>query len=82
MTHPRPRFRPLEAIEAGILAGVLVVGGIAWASVLLVALGFTLGFVMSSPELVLMMAVFVVIVLVAKAAVVASTGHRHASGLR
>lgn len=75
-------MRPLQALETGIAGAILVLGGVAWVAVLLLGLGFALGLVLSSPSLALMMTVFVVIVLVAKAAIQASTGHRPASGLR
>ena len=82
MIHRRTPLGPLRAMEAGILAGILLVGGIAWAAALLTVLGFALGLIMSSPSLAVMMTVFVVIVLVAKAAIQVSIGHRPASGLR
>ena len=82
MTFLRAPIRPLHALETGIAGAILVLGGVAWVAVLLLVLGFALGLIMSSPSLALMMAVFVVLVLVAKAAIVASTGHRPLSGLR
>ena len=82
MTSLRAPIRPLRALETGIAGAILVLGAVAWVAVLLLGVGFALGLIMSSPSLALMMAVFVVIVLVAKAAIQATFGHRPASGLR